>query len=205
MKNIFQAKSGQPGKITLPGISACVFFGCFLIGVFAANLCLSDEALWIGFVNENNLLQFTRGQQEVSAFFAFALRYRLIPWILLMVLGYFSWGGAVCTAWIGWIGVSGGFLFASMIQRHGAKGILLMGGMGLPQYVLYAAAYIIFIHLVWAFHREKKMRRAELLLSGNKKKYVWIYFLFVILVSGVFILGIMTEYYVNPIILEKLR
>ena len=68
MKQIYRTKTGQPEKITLPRICACIFFGCFFFGVLAANLGLTDEALWIGFVNENNIRQFSMEHREIGDF-----------------------------------------------------------------------------------------------------------------------------------------
>lgn len=195
MKQVYGTKMGQPEKITLPRICACIFFGCFFFGVLTANLGFSDEALWIGFVNENNIRQFSPEQQEIGDFLEFALRSRLIPWIILMVCGIFSWGSAVCGAWTGWLGISGGFLLAALIQRHGIRGILIMGGMGFPQYIIYAAAYIILLKLIWIFRKEKK--------KSHSKRNLGIYILFSVIISAVFCLGILAEYYINPMILAK--
>lgn len=195
MKQGYRTKVGQPEKITPPKICACIFFGCLFMGVLAANLGLSDEALWVGFVNENNIRQFSAEQRDLGEFIEFALRSRLIPWIIIVVCGIFFWGSAVCGLWFGWIGFSGGFLLAALIQRHGIRGILLMGGMGFPQYIIYAAAYIILLKLISIFQREKK--------KANSKKNVGIYILFSVFISVVFCLGILTEYYINPLILAK--
>lgn len=204
MKLFYRTKTGQPGKITLPRICACIFFGFFLFGALMANLGFADQSLWIGFIHENSLRQFERGQQGVWEFLDFALRHRLIPWALLVALGLLSWGQPFFPAWFGWLGCSGGFLSASLIRRHGIKGILLMGGMGTPQYLIYAAAYIVLTQLAWAFQKQMKIRGAGFGKSKSRAKYRAIYLLFSALASGIFILGIFAEYYVNPFILGKM-
>lgn len=195
MKQVYRTKTGQPEKITLPRICACIFFGCFFMGVLAANLGLSDEALWVGFVNENNIRQFFAGQQDLRDFIEFALHSRLIPWVIIVVSGIFFWGRALCGLWFGWLGFSGGFLLAALIQRHGIRGILIMGGMGFPQYIIYAVAYIVLLKLIRIFQKEKK--------ETNSKKNLGIYILFSVIISAIFCLGILTEYYINPLILVK--
>lgn len=204
MKQVYGTKLGQPEKITLPRICACIFFGCFFLGVLAANLRFSDEALWIGFINENNIRQFLAERQEIRDFLEFALHSRLIPWIILTVCGIFFWGSAVCSMWFGWLGFSGGFLFAALIQRHGLKGILIMGGMGFPQYLIYAAAYIILLKLIWLYRKEKKSN-TDILNPKSEKKNLGIYVLFSILITAIFSLGIMAEYYINPLILKMMQ
>lgn len=196
MKQIYRTKTGQPEKITLPRICACIFFGCFFFGVLAANLGLTDEALWIGFVNENNIRQFSMEHREIGDFLEFALRSRLIPWLVIVICGIFFWGSTVCSLWLGWLGFSGGFLLAALIQRHGLKGILIMGGMCLPHYLIYGAAYIILLKLIWIFHREKKQAHAP--------KNLGIYVLLSAVITAIFILGMLTEFYVNTFILKMI-
>lgn len=186
----------------MPGICVCVFFGCFLCGVLSANLRLSDEALWIGFVNENHLLQYTRTAGSVREFLFFAFRYRLIPWIVLILSGAFAWGRVLCGAWFGWMGFSGGFVFAALLSRHGAKGILLMGGLGFPHIFIYLFTYAILAKLIWIFSRDKKVRKAESFYSAYLKKYIIMYYLLASLLTGIFLLGAMGEYYIQPYLLE---
>ncbi len=204
MKQVYRTKMGQPEKITLPRICACIFFGCFFLGVLLANLGFSDEALWVGFINENNIRQFSMEQQDIRDFLEFALGSRLIPWIIVTVCGIFFWGSAVCGLWLGWLGVSGGFLLAALIQRHGLKGILIMGGMGFPQYLIYAAAYIILLKLIWIYRKEKK-KSTDILNSKSSKKNIGIYVLFSILITAVFSFGILAEYYINPFVLKMMQ
>lgn len=205
MKQVYRTKIGQPEKITLPKLCACIFCGCFFFGVLMANLRFSDEALWIGFINENHIRQFSAVRQEISYFLKFALRSRLIPWIVTTVGGAFFWGSAVCGLWFGWLGVSGGFLLAALIQRHGLKGILIMCGMGFPQYLIYAASYIILLKLIRIYRKEKKKGSTDILNSQSSKKSFGIYVLFSILITAIFILGILAEYYVNPFILKMMQ
>lgn len=186
----------------MPGICVCVFFGCFLCGVLSANLRLSDEALWIGFVNENHLLQYTRTAGSVREFLFFAFRYRLIPWIVLILSGVFVWGRVFCGAWFGWMGFSDGFVFAALLSRHGAKGILLMGGLGFPHIPIYLFAYAVLAKLIWIISRERKIRKTDVFYVAHQKKYIAIYYLLTALLTGIFLLGVMTEYYVQPWLLE---
>lgn len=204
MKQVYRTQMGQPEKFTLPKICVCIFFGCFFFGVLSANLGLSDEALWVGFVNENNIRQFTAQGRDVYGFLGFALQNRLLPWVIILICGTFFWGIALCGVWFGWMGFTGGFLMTALIQRHGLRGILIMAGMGFPHILIYAAAYLILLKWVWIIRKERKNFNADTLNRRSGKKYAGIYFLSAILISCIFSLGILAEYYISPLILSNM-
>lgn len=176
--------------MSLPGICTAVFILCFLAGALAANLRFTDETMWIGFLSENEWMRFADSSGNIREFLLFAVRNRLIPWALLVLLGCFPWGRIYGAAWSGWIGASGGILFAAMILRHGAKGILFMGALCLPQAVLYVCAVLLQLYLIRFFVRERNRRG------------IGMYIVCSLLFSAVFAAGVFAEYYINPLVLE---
>ena len=105
-----------------------LFLGCFFLGVFLANFSLHDEALWIGFLHENQMRQFTGvgDVEQAKALLKTILLQRGLPWVILMIALCFRFGRAICGGWFGWLGLSGGFVFAALLGRYGFSGIWQM-------------------------------------------------------------------------------
>ncbi len=136
----------QPGKVTMLQKCMLLFLGCFFFGVFLANFSLHDEALWIGFLHENQVRQFA-GAEDVEtcrsiiknhSFAAWTSMDDIIDCIVLSIwtrrLCYLVW-----MAWtFRWFCVCGA-AWAVWIFRIGQMGIL-----GFPQVAAYAAAYIFY-------------------------------------------------------------
>lgn len=111
-----------------------LFLGCFFLGVFLANFSLHDEALWIGFLHENQVRQFAGAEdvEHAEALLKTILLQRGLPWMILLIALCFRFGCAVCAIWFGWLGLSGGFVFAALLGRYGFSGIGQMGILGFP-------------------------------------------------------------------------
>ena len=165
-----------------------LFLGCFFLGVFLANFSLHDEALWIGFLHENQVRQFAGAEdvEHAEALLKTILLQRGLPWMILLIALCFRFGCAVCAIWFGWLGLSGGFVFAALLGRYGFSGIGQMGILGFPQVAAYAAAYIFLLVLM----KNKPDLKAQALLI-----------VLFLLDTGIYGAGIWLEYWVNPWIL----
>ena len=194
----------QPGKIAMLHICMVIFLGCFFLGVFVANLWLRDENLWMGFVFETQVKNLANAGQNWQEIMCQVLPVRLIPWALLLVIWNFSRGNLFLNLWIGWFGLSGGFVFASCLCRYGFSGIFYMLLSGFPQILLYLAAYILLV-LLWDARRNMRWNRRNQIPGnvGNQRETV-LFLLLVLLDSGIYVLGIWLECSVNPWILKVL-
>ena len=88
----------QPGKVTMLQKCMLLFLGCFFFGVFLANFSLHDEALWIGFLHENQVRQFAGAEdvEHAEALLKTILLQRGLPWMILLIALCFRFGRAVC-------------------------------------------------------------------------------------------------------------
>ena len=95
----------QPGKVTMLQKCMLLFLGCFFLGVFLANFSLHDEALWIGFLHENQVRQFAGAEdvEHAEALLKTILLQRGLPWMILLIALCFRFGCAVCAIWFGWL------------------------------------------------------------------------------------------------------
>lgn len=194
----------QPGKVTMLQKCMLLFLGCFFFGVFLANFSLHDEALWIGFLHENQVRQFAGAEdvEHAEALLKTILLQRGLPWMILLIALCFRFGCAVCAIWFGWLGLSGGFVFAALLGRYGFSGIGQMGILGFPQVAAYAAAYIFLLVLMEAGKRVRQERRnAHLLQNKPDLKAQALLMVLFLLDTGIYGAGIWLEYWVNPWIL----
>ena len=184
-----------------------LFLGCFFLGVFLANFLLHDEALWIGFLHENQVRQFTGAgdMEQADVLQKTILLQRGLPWMIVTITCFFQFGRAVCAVWFGWLGLSGGFVFAALLGRYGFSGIWQMGILGFPQVAVYAVAYIFLLFLMEAEKRIRQEQRNARLLQNkpDHKAQVLLSVLF-LLDSGIYGAGIWLEYWVNPWILSNM-
>ena len=196
----------QPGKIAMLHICIVIFLGCFFFGVFVANLWLRDENLWMGFVFETQIQNLANSGQNWQEIMWQILPVRMIPWVLLLVIWNFSWGNLFLNLWVGWLGLSGGFVFASYLCRYGFFGIFYMLVSGFPQILLYLAAYVLLV-LLWDarrnMHWNKRNQIPGSVGMGSHRETV-LFLLLVLLDSGIYVLGIWLECSVNPWILKVL-
>ncbi|WP_294783381.1 hypothetical protein [uncultured Eubacterium sp.] len=196
----------QPGKIAMLHVCMVIFLGCFFFGVFAANLWLRDENLWMGFVFETQIQNLANVGQNRQEIMWQVLPVRLIPWMLLLFIWNFLRGNLFLNFWIGWLGLSCGFVFASCLGRYGFPGIFYMMLSGFPQILLYLAAYALLV-LLWDARRNMQWNRRNQIpgsagIENHREKVIFL--LFVLLDSGIYVLGIWLECSVNPWILKVL-
>lgn len=181
-----------------------LFLGCFFLGVFMANFSLHDEALWIGFLHENQVRQFVgAGNVEpAKVLLKNILLQRGLPWGILMIALCFRYGRVVCAIWFGWLGLSGGFVFAALLGRYGFSGIWQMGILGFPQVAAYVVAYIFLLFLMEAGKRvRQEQKNARLLKNKPDHKIQALLVILFLLDTGIYGAGIWLEYWVNPWIL----
>lgn len=187
-------------------ICMVIFLGCFFFGVFMANLWLRDENLWMGFVFETQVKNLANSGQNWQEIMWQVLPVRMIPWVLLLVIWNFSWGKLFFDFWVGWLGLSGGFVFASCLCRYGFSGIFYMLLSGFPQILLYLVAYVLLV-LLWDARRNMHWNRRNQIPGGvgtGSHRETVIFLLLVLLDSGIYVLGIWLECSVNPWILKVL-
>ena len=172
--------------------------------VFLANFSLHDEALWIGFLHENQVRQFA-GAEDVEHAVSIIKNHSFAAWTSMddiidcIVLSFwmrrFVLSGldgldfpVVCVcgaAWAVWI-----------------SGIGQMGILGFPQVAAYAAAYSFLLVLMEAGKRVRQERRnAHLLQNKPDLKAQALLIVLFLLDTGIYGAGIWLEYWVNPWIL----
>ena len=112
----------QPGKITMLQIGIALFLGCFFFGSILSNFIWQDTAWWIGSAGDTDWQQILADGEQRERFFGQVLILRGIPWIILQIFLFISWGRWVFAGWYGWLGVSGGMVTGAFWNRNGLAG-----------------------------------------------------------------------------------
>ena len=123
-------------------IGIALFLGCFFFGKHSEQFYMAGYSLvdWI-----------CRGDRLATDFGRWRTAGTLlgagfnpaggIPWIVLQIFLFISWGRWVFAGWYGWLGVSGGMVTGAFWNRNGLAGIGQVLGFCFPQMLVYSVAY----------------------------------------------------------------
>ena len=185
-----------------------VFLFGFFIGVLLINLWTDVFIGNTGFLDEELLYQMKYARIDNDKFFDYVLKQRLLLFIGLAV-GATTYLGLVMTyGALLWFGMAGGIFVAAAAVRYGFKGILLLAGIFLPQYIIYIPVFGALLN--WCYYICCTMYFPARIYGGvdmqyrSKKTYVAANIGRVLVLFLVVIIGIWLESYVNPIFLAKL-
>lgn len=168
------------------------FCGGVLLGTLLANLLpqlyLPAAAKLLAALGD-----MLKGPSDIFAgYFRYLLRIRLVP---LLVLWFCLFGpyGAECLCVAGlWYGVCAGAVISGAVLIYGIGGILIFLAAILPHYILYV---LIFLQLIARYERKIRARRGQALQVSDEVS-------FLLVIAVLFLLGILLEAYLSPIILR---
>ena len=161
-----------------------------------------------GFLNEEMLYQMKYAQIDVNKFFYYVLQKRTFLFVGLAILATTYLGLVTTYGACLWFGFAAGMFMAAASIRYGLKGILLLAGAFLPQYVFYVPAFWMLLN--WCYQVCCMMYFPARVYSENENRYrskkaFWVkYGLQFLTLFLVVIIGICLESYVNPIFLTKI-
>lgn len=165
-----------------------ILLATFLLGLFCgvlyANLIADTYLKTNGIFSSFFLSQYPSTQIDKTEFLFYLLKIRLLPIGILILAAGLGLRKAASVMLLLWYGFLAGVLLVTSIMQLGIQGLFLSFLAVLPQIVFYVLAYAV---VVWA------------LFVWPQVKWSPAKTVFVILV---FCLGILTEVYVNPVILK---
>jgi len=167
-------------KNTYDPVSWCLFCWC------PAHQSAMGGRVFLAGLPGRKCTETTRGRGYIPplGFLHFLLKNRLPIWIILCIFAGFDRGKAVLLIFSGWTGLSLGILSAAFARQFSIFGILLTGTILVPQIFAYLPTYIVLI-------KNRRNRSALLFL-----KYA--------LLSGIYVIGVICEYFLNPWFLQKI-
>lgn len=156
----------------------------FFAGILYANLVSNEVFSTSGIFSEYFLSQYPSIEIVPEEYVLYIFRIRVTPLVLLILLGQTKIRKVVISVFLFWMGFSGGILIVSAIFRLGMKGILLFIIGIMPQFLFYILGYAV---AIWYFYTYPMSK--------------WNYSKTIFLCWMMFI-GIITEVYVNPILMK---
>lgn len=175
-----------------------LIFLVFICGVICANILGIASGRELGAMNEYFINRYMYANIQGRELFPYLFYKRAPEFFLLLFLSIGLYGTFVIDGYICYLGFSVGFLSVIAIMSCGIKGILLVFGFFLPQWILYAPALGFFRYGLLYYKGTGKE-------SLPKEKKRSLTFAASLLIAGILILfGIFMESYVNPFFLQKI-
>ena len=160
------------------------FMPGFLLGIIYVNFIARKYMAEPGIFSEFFLNQFVNVQIDVREYLWYLLRLRVVPFIALAALSFTRIRRAAAVLFLVWAGVSGGILISAAAADLGIKGCLLCVTALFPQFMFYIPAFIV---MLWYCYTAPQNH-------WNRQKTI-----FVTLTMS---LGLITELYINPVIVK---
>lgn len=181
-------------------IGGAFFLAGAVLGFWVLNFKGKELSGGNGIMSEYFIRQYKYFSIDGQELFYYILEHRMKWMVLLWGLGWTSAGKASVCLWCGWLGVLGGILGGMSVARFGILGLLFCIAAMIPQILFYAPAWLGIMNKIW--------KRAG--NSGGQKRIRsvknldWTYIAALAVGIFVFLLGILTESYVNPWLMKQI-
>lgn len=180
---------------TVPDSRVLVFLTGFCIGMVFFYLSKGQDAGIGRLLDREHLVKLQDFEVNRSGLFEYVAGLRLRQLILCVICSFSSIGCILAYSITGWYGFEAGLVIFSLVYRHGIKGIFVTLSMFLPQWIFYAAVFLIIFGGCWQGDTKSCHNEVTEKIAGFRKK---------ILVLVLFGVGVLCEVYVNPGIVGKI-
>lgn len=164
----------------------CVMFSMlgFIIGIVYGNLVSKNYIMSMGIFNTYFLEQYRQTDIQTTEYVWYIVRIRLTTLFGVIIGGITKLRRVVMYAFLLWTCFLGGILLTSAVMKMGVKGLMLCLIGVIPQAAFYICGYLILIWniLTYPMNRWNLSKTICLILC--------------------LMLGILTECYVNPVIMQ---
>lgn len=186
--------------MTMARKAECVYLISFLAGIVLANTLGVEELRHYGILNEYFVKQLLYASINYDDLLFYVAENRGAVFLLLFLLGITRIGIPTHFVYLAWNGFSFGVAMVSVIVNFGIRGIPVLCALLFPHYLFYIPLYLILFGLsCYLGKREMKRQSAS---GGLPEKVLFLGG--IVMTLGLFFIGIMTESYVNPLIMKKL-
>ncbi len=179
------------------GIAVFLFFSGLVLGILAANIFFRKSLGQVGILGKEFLETYRDTKVDALSLFFYLLRARMGIVAALGVLGFTRWGRLSAYCYSLWLGFSGGLFLAAAAMEKGFSGILLVLAALLPQYLAYIPGILLLFYGIFT-RGDQRVRQ-----GGKREKQVQ-YWVILLVVTLLFVAGILLETYVNPDFVKKL-
>lgn len=169
----------------------------FLAGILLANLSGKELLTNFGILNAYYLEQYTAHGIDCDRLFCIVLLERMKAVLAIVILGKLVRGRNLFFIVESILGAMFGFLLAAAVTNLGLSGMAVMLGAMFPQWLFYQAD--IFLYTKYRQEIETTVR------YGRTEAKKWMASVGVFLMFAItFLLGVLTESYLNPYLLDKI-
>lgn len=176
-----------------------LFLAGFMGGILFANVAWNIRPSAITGLNLLSAGTWITADGSVKDYLKYLVGVRMKAPVMLMILGFTSFGMAAVYLGLLWYGFLGGLLCSAALLQLGLRGMLKLFGCLLLPMVFYVPAIALLLNQ--AFVMSEKSSRKEVEKLGEYGRYL----VLCILLLAVFGLGILVECYVNPLLIEMWR
>lgn len=180
------------------------FAAGILLGFF---FFLSDRQAYIAdpyFFGEDILRRFGYSSIYQKAFFWFVLSKRSKLFLSFLLSAFTSLYPCAVVLLFGWYGMSFAMIFSILFSRFGLRGLLIMAGLFLPQILLYFPCMVQAVNLFSQIYQCRK-ERCQIPADAQPVRISWMNLAIrIVILFVIYFFGIITECYVNPLLLKKL-
>lgn len=164
-------------------LAVFLMFG-FVLGILYANIVSRQYVTASGIFNDYFLNQYVQTDIVAEDYIWYVIQARVVPFLAVCLLGCTKWKKLLVGVVLCWTGFSGGMLAVSAVMKLGMKGLILCVTGIFPQFFLYILAYAVLLIYLYRFPEGR----------WNAGKTIFIVLTFVV--------GILMETYVNPILMK---
>lgn len=156
----------------------------FLVGVIYENVITKNQVVTTEIFLKSNLQRYLQTDVIAEKYFWYVIKERVVFLLIICILSCVKWKKIFVTICLILTGFFTGTFCVAAVLQLGMKGILLCVAGMFPQMLFYGFLYgMLFVH--WFRFPERQWNRTKML--------------FVIIL---FVIGILLEVYVNPIIVK---
>ena len=165
-------------------IICVIFMMGFFAGIIYMNIFARSYLLSMGIFEKYFLEEYAGNKLNTASYMWYVVKNRVCPLVLLSILLNTRFGRIAGCIFLGWTGFASGMILTTAVFKLGIKGILLCVVGVLPHFVCYITVYIMLFSYMFRYPE----------VRWNTTKTVSIV-LFVLL-------GIITEVYINPVLMD---
>ena len=184
-----QRESGRQLLFWLAGFVIGVLFLCFAAG---------EQEELNAYMGMQSMVELSLCRVNRREYLAYLLKRRGMIFLVLLFGAMTMIGNYILCAFVMFLGISMGMMSTYLVMHYGGNGILLLLALFFPQIICYTPAVCYIVRFLLLLHDRAFARRGNhLLLSQRMMSQKQIVF-----TIGVTITGILSECYVNPILVK---
>ena len=127
----------------------------FLLGIVYMNMSAGEYISSMGIFNRNFAEQFQKADIEGVQYLGYLIRLRVLPAIILAILGTTRFRKIGSTAFLVWTGILCGVYFTCAVMNHGVSGVLFCVVGLLPHMACYLFAYGILLMTIFFYPKKQ--------------------------------------------------